>query len=49
MELSNTIGSESYVILYDVPSGSSLLGNDLDYVGSEEELMVELDFEEGTV
>ena len=49
MEITNTIDIGNYVVTHDLPSGNTLVGDDLDYIGIEEEHLVELEFEEGTV
>jgi len=49
MEITNTINIGDYVITHDLPSGNTLVGDDLDYVSLDEEQLIELEFEEGTV
>ena len=49
MEITNTINIGNFVVIHDLPSGNTLVGDDLDYINIEEEPLVELEFEEGTV
>lgn len=49
MEITNTIDFANYAITYDLPNGTSLIGNDLDYISEENECIVEFEFDEATI
>ena len=49
MEITNTINIGNYAFTHDLPSGNTLVGDNLEYICIEEDPLVELEFEEGTV
>ena len=49
MEITNTINIGDYVVMHDLPNGSSLVGTDLDYVSESDEPEIEFEFDEATI